>query len=198
VFYEPFRRDANLLGSYVLENLRAQPKGETIHAKVNRLINISRRYRQAATEPNFREMLQLVEKLDDFEAQQVSVALYEILSLTNLAEAQHRLRRRRAAKEGKAIMEYQHSVRDTFKELQAKGHSAEEIRNSLMKQQLEFVLTAHPTQATRRTLLNKYSEIAELLRVLDRSDLTPPQVSLIPCCCWSIEKKFIGNSCRIA
>lgn len=141
MFYEPFRNDAALLGGYVLDNLRAAPNGETIHAKVNRLIQYARRYRQAATESNFRDMLQIVATLDDSEALQAATALYEILSLTNLAEAQHRLRRRRAAKEGKAMTEYQHSVRDTFKELQSRGHTAAAIRESLMNQRLEFVLT---------------------------------------------------------
>lgn len=49
----------------------------------------------------------------------------------------------------------------------------EEIRASVQGQICDFVLTAHPTQATRRTLLAKYSRIAELLGVRDRTDLSP-------------------------
>ncbi len=38
---------------------------------------------------------------------------------------------------------------------------------------IDFVLTAHPTQATRRTLLTKYAAIATLLGTRERTDLSP-------------------------
>ena len=42
-------------------------------------------------------------------------------------------------------------------------------------QDVEFVLTAHPTQVVRRTLLQRYNQIANSLRDGDRKDLTPDE-----------------------
>lgn len=51
--------------------------------------------------------------------------------------------------------------------------SPSDIHERMKDQVCDFVLTAHPTQATRRTLLAKYSRIVTLLGVRDRTDLTP-------------------------
>ena len=40
---------------------------------------------------------------------------------------------------------------------------------------IELVLTAHPTEIVRRTLLQAYRRIGDLLAVRDRSDLTPEE-----------------------
>ena len=53
--------------------------------------------------------------------------------------------------------------------------AAEELRRRLANVSLQLVLTAHPTEATRRTLLRAHVRIAELLVPLDDPDLTPPE-----------------------
>jgi phosphoenolpyruvate carboxylase len=60
---------------------------------------------------------------------------------------------------------------DAFALLIKKGHSPSDIRAALSVQRIDFVVTAHPTQATRRTLLIKYREMAKLLAKNDRADL---------------------------
>ena len=40
---------------------------------------------------------------------------------------------------------------------------------------IELVFTAHPTEVTRRTLMQKHRRIADLLALRDRPDLTPPE-----------------------
>lgn len=47
------------------------------------------------------------------------------------------------------------------------------IFNAFLKQQVEIVFTAHPTEVNRRTLLRKYRYISETLAILDRKDLSP-------------------------
>ena len=51
------------------------------------------------------------------------------------------------------------------------GFDGKIIRDTLLKQEIELVLTAHPTQAARRTLLDKYFKIAELLEFRDKTVL---------------------------
>jgi len=48
----------------------------------------------------------------------------------------------------------------------------QEIFRRLLKQQVDIVMTAHPTEVNRRTLLLKYRRISELLAELDSTDLT--------------------------
>ena len=48
---------------------------------------------------------------------------------------------------------------------------AETLTDTLRSLSVELVLTAHPTEVTRRTLIRKYDQIADLLGELDRADL---------------------------
>ena len=53
----------------------------------------------------------------------------------------------------------------------------EEVFDALLLQKVDIVLTAHPTEVNRRTLLRKYREIAECLAQLDKKDLSPYEKS---------------------
>ena len=53
----------------------------------------------------------------------------------------------------------------------------DEIYDALMLQKVDIVLTAHPTEVNRRTLLRKYREISESLAQLDKKDLSPYEKS---------------------
>jgi phosphoenolpyruvate carboxylase len=57
--------------------------------------------------------------------------------------------------------------------LDDKVASPEEIFAKLMKQKVEIVLTAHPTEVNRRTHLRKYRRVSEILEFLERPDLAP-------------------------
>lgn len=74
-------------------------------------------------------------------------------------------------------MHFKQTCADAFDLLSQKGFSPTDIRNTLMNQNVELVLTAHPTQAVRRTLLDKYFKIAELMDKKDKSIQTPQEHS---------------------
>ena len=85
--------------------------------------------------------------------------------LANLAEQHHRLRRRR---------EYEHeqrvpreSLAEAFSRLERADVSARQLAAAARRLSLELVLTAHPTEATRRTVL---AAQLRLDRLLDRLD----------------------------
>ena len=84
--------------------------------------------------------------------------------LANIAEQHHRLRRRRqyAAEDQAAPRE---SLADAFERLADIGD--DELRAGVSRLSLELVLTAHPTEATRRTILLAHLRVAELLTALD-------------------------------
>jgi phosphoenolpyruvate carboxylase len=91
--------------------------------------------------------------------------------LANIAEQHHRLRRRREqAHEAAPTRE---SLDDAFATLA--DVPADELRRRTRTTWVGLVLTAHPTESTRRTTLLAHVRIAELLRRLDDPLLTPDE-----------------------
>ena len=92
-------------------------------------------------------------------------ALGHELHLANLAEQVHRLRRRRRRGDEAPPPE---SVAHAVAQLRAAGVAEPEIRRAAGEDvHLELVLTAHPTEAARRTFLQSQLRLAELLNELD-------------------------------
>ena len=104
----------------------------------------------------------------------VARAFAHFLNLANIAEQHHRERRRR---------DYACDVRtpqrgscqETFARLRGTGMSAKDLADAVASLQIELVLTAHPTEIVRRTLIQKHNRIAHLLATRDRPDLTPAE-----------------------
>ncbi len=92
--------------------------------------------------------------------------------LANTAEQHHRIRRRReVVRRGsrpRASRSPRHSTGST-------AVPPDELERRLGQASLQLVLTAHPTEATRRTLLRAHVRIAGLLARIDDPDLTPAE-----------------------
>ena len=89
--------------------------------------------------------------------------------LANIAEQHHRLRRwRHYEHEGRVSRE---SLADAFQRLAAAGVPADGIAAAVRELSVEIVLTAHPTETARRTVLEKHRRIAALLHELDDQDI---------------------------
>src|SRR5262249_50500421 len=91
--------------------------------------------------------------------------------LANIAEQLHRLRRRRRyAQEERASRE---SLDDALRTLA--GVPDDELAARAARISVELVLTAHPTEATRRTTLLAHVRIARELARLDDAELSPAE-----------------------
>ena len=91
--------------------------------------------------------------------------------LANLAEQHHRLRRRREdAHDGRVARE---SLEDAFRQLAPVPH--DELAERARGTSIELVLTAHPTEATRRTVLLAHIRIEAQLVQLDDARLSPAE-----------------------
>jgi phosphoenolpyruvate carboxylase len=88
--------------------------------------------------------------------------------LINTAEQVHRVRRSQSyLLQGSA--EPQHaSARWTMRQLRAAGQSAEDVAGAIARLDVRPVLTAHPTESTRRTLLALQARVANLLLERER------------------------------
>ena len=91
--------------------------------------------------------------------------------LANIAEQHHRIRRRREYEaEGRVPRE---SLADAFAQLDRGGIDEPALQAAGSRLRVELVLTAHPTEATRRTVLEAHRRVAALLARLD-DEGTPP------------------------
>jgi phosphoenolpyruvate carboxylase len=156
----PLRRDVRLLGD-LLGRVLVEQEDETLLADVEHVRRLAREARGGAA---LDELRAAVEKLPD--AQQGSVlrafALY--FQLANVAEQHHRVRRRR---------EYLHEQRVPRESLAA---AFQQLGDELPQDvALELVLTAHPTEAARRTVLAAHLRVSALLERLDDPLLAPLQ-----------------------
>ena len=106
----------------------------------------------------------LLRQIDRFSVEHCAMAARAFtlfFLLINTAEQTHRVRRRNAYL-GKAVTDPQPaSARWTMRELRSLGISTDEIERAMMKLSIRPVLTAHPTESTRRTLLGLQARVAE-------------------------------------
>ena len=83
--------------------------------------------------------------------------------LINTAEQVHRVRRREAYRHREGDTAQPASARWTMHVLRAQGRSSAEVSAALARLDVRPVLTAHPTESTRRTLLSLQARVADLL-----------------------------------
>ena len=119
-----------------------------------------------------RRACEIISGLSVEDAYRVTKAFAIYFELTNLAETNHRQRRRRAARlqGGKALLGG--SFRGTLVRLCAAGISAQALLESLRKVQVTPVFTAHPTEITRHTIRLKRRRIAKYIEQLDQLPLS--------------------------
>ena len=96
----------------------------------------------------------------------VTRAFNQFLNLANIAEQHYRARFRRVEdyKPGS-----QPELGDLIARARKAGHSPRKLVESLASMRVELVLTAHPTEVIRRTLIQKYDAIDDCLTGLESS-----------------------------
>ncbi len=175
----PLRRDVRSLGA-VLGNVLAEQAGEELFESVEQLrrlmIEHRESVRQSAPESCDRELMlraqEMISAMNLTRAYQVTKAFAIYFELTNLAETNHRKRRRRAGK-----LDHDHpalagSFRGTLTRMKEAAISADAALAALNAISITPVFTAHPTEVARQTVLVKRRRIAEQLEKLDRLPLT--------------------------
>ncbi|BBM00926.1 phosphoenolpyruvate carboxylase [Microbulbifer sp. GL-2] len=166
----PLREDVRLLGEELGSVLREQA-GQSLFDTVETI-------RQAAVESRstgemqVNRLRQLLDPLDDETLLEVARAFSQFLNLANIAEQRHRERLHRQHQRFSGDPDSDRGLRQVLQELKQADIPPSEIHEVLQDLSVELVLTAHPTEVTRRTLIRKYDRVADLLAALDRPDLT--------------------------
>ena len=178
----PLRRDVRSLGMLlgkVLVEQAGEPLLEVVE-QLRRLLIQQREQLPAAaameTSPAQNTLVaqarERIARLKVEDAYRVTKAFAIYFELTNLAETNHRKRRRRAAKLHSDQPALAGSFRGTLLRMDAAGISADDALAALRKVRIVPVFTAHPTEVARRTVLLKRRRIAQYLEYLDRLPLT--------------------------
>ncbi len=111
---------------------------------------------------------EIISSLSVEDAYRITKAFAIYFELTNLAETNHRKRRRRAARMLAGKTPVDGSFRGTLVRMRSAGVSADTMLASLRKVKVTPVFTAHPTEITRHTIRLKRRRIAGYLERLDR------------------------------
>jgi phosphoenolpyruvate carboxylase len=171
----PLRRDVRSLGRLLGLVLKEQA-GEELFGAVEelRLLLIEQRERptrDSSGVPLIEQAEAIVGRMNVEQAHQMTKAFAIYFELTNLAETNHRKRRRRAAQSSPEIIAQPGSFLGTLRRMRAAGVTEQEARELLNEIEVILVFTAHPTEVARRTVLFKRQRIAEALERLDRLPL---------------------------
>src|SRR5687768_17376386 len=169
---KPLRQDVRLLGALLGDTLRERG-GEQLFDIVEHVRNLAK-----ATHAGDRPLADLAERLGALPvdaAIPLARAFTHFLNLANVAEQHHRIRRRRTYQRDPASPPQRGSCEETFTRLIAGGVTRDELHDAVCRLRIELVLTSHPTEVSRRTLIHKYNRIASLLARRDRTDLTVPE-----------------------
>jgi len=155
--------DMRYLGA-VLGGVLRRLQGEAAFQAVEELRTLSRsRRRGEPGAPTLEAMLDRVDKLPLDLAAPVARAFTLFFFLINTAEQVHRVRRRHAYERESVTKPQPASFRWVFEDLVRRGKSADDVKKLLGELEVRPVLTAHPTEATRRTLLALQSRLSEAL-----------------------------------
>lgn len=106
------------------------------------------------------------------EAHLVVRAFTAYFHLVNLAEERQRLRILRVRELESGDTPRSESIRQAVAEIRSSGISADRLATILRQALVEPVLTAHPTEARRRTVLHKLRNLSTLIAPLDQPRIT--------------------------
>ena len=163
----PLRRDVRLLGD-LLGRVMVEQEGEELLAQEEEIRRVSRRARETDDPAVRTELARAIGELDLERQTKILRAFTLFFQLANLAEQQHRVRRRRDVQRGDGIP--RESLPDAFRRLQESGVGDEALAAAAERVSLQLVLTAHPTEATRRTILQAQARLGALLAALDEGE----------------------------
>ena len=181
----PLRRDVRLLG-ILLGRVLVEQVGESLLGVVEELRRIFIQHRELPRpqtaaldfeDPLLNQAREIISGLTIDQAHRVTKAFAIYFELTNLAETNHRKRRRRAAKLHSEQPALEGSFRGTFRRMRAAGIDAVQALEVLRKIKVVPVFTAHPTEVARRTVLLKRRRIGKQLERLDRLPLSEADAS---------------------
>ncbi len=161
---QPLIDDIRLLGRILGDVIREQ-EGEDTYALVEKVRTLSVAFRRDADHAADRALKTLLKGLSANETVRVIRAFTYFSHLANLAEDRHQIRRRTEA--DRAGDSADGSLQTALARIRKAGVSPEAVIESLAHSYVSPVLTAHPTEVQRKSILDAERAIAQLLTARD-------------------------------
>ncbi len=160
----PLIEDIRLLGRMLGDVIREQ-EGEPAFALVEQVRQLSVAFRRDADEAADKALKKLLKGLSSDQTVSVIRAFTYFSHLANLAEDRHHIRRR--AVHERAGNTQEGSIEVALARLRWAGISSGSVAQMLVKSFISPVLTAHPTEVQRQSILMAERRIAQLLAERD-------------------------------
>ncbi|PSJ44347.1 phosphoenolpyruvate carboxylase [Zobellella endophytica] len=153
------RANVGLLGQLLGDTIKAH-HGQAFLDKIETIRQLAKSARQG-NQDDQQQLLSTLKNLSDDELLPVARAFSQFLNLANVAEQFHTISR-----------EYQRSagpspLSQMFERLKAADIDDNKIRDAVAALDIELVLTAHPTEVTRRTFIHKHVQLNDCLAAME-------------------------------
>ncbi|QIM62817.1 phosphoenolpyruvate carboxylase [Pasteurellaceae bacterium Orientalotternb1] len=168
--YESLRSNIHMLGDFLGETIR-DAQGNEILELIENIRQLSRASR-AGDEKARKQLLDILANISTENVIPVARAFSQFLNLTNIAEQYQTISRH-----SKDASLGERSMGTLFERLKAQNVPAEKVIETVETLLIDLVLTAHPTEVTRRSLVNKHVEINRCLSRLEHDDLTEKETT---------------------
>ncbi|MEK4116265.1 phosphoenolpyruvate carboxylase [Paenibacillus sp. FSL W8-0919] len=165
------RRDVRFLGNILGEVLVHQGGNELLDI-VEKIRETSKSLRSVFLPELFADFKRIISTLEPDIRHQVIRAFAIYFQLVNIAEQNHRIRRKRDYERSAGEGVQPGSIESAVQDLKERNIPFEEVQEILENLSLELVMTAHPTEAMRRAILDIHKRIAEDVMLLDNPTLT--------------------------
>lgn len=165
------RRDVRFLGN-ILGEVLVHHSGQELLDKVEKIRELSKSLRAIYLPDLHEEFKKEIYSLDPEIRHQVIRAFAIYFQLVNIAEQNHRIRRKRDYERSAGEAAQPGSIETSVQQMKEQNFSYEEVQAFLENLSLELVMTAHPTEAVRRVILDIHKRIAADVMQLDDPSLT--------------------------
>lgn len=165
------RRDVRFLGN-ILGEVLVHQGGRELFDIVEQIREQSKAVRAEFVPELYEQFKSTISSINPSIRQQVIRAFAIYFQLVNIAEQNHRIRRKRdyEVTAGEAVQSG--SIESAIQKLKERNTSIEDVKEMINGISLELVMTAHPTEATRRAVLDIHKRIADDMTELDNPTLT--------------------------
>ncbi|MGB3364357.1 MAG: phosphoenolpyruvate carboxylase [Thermodesulfobacteriota bacterium] len=160
---KPLRIDVRFLGN-ILGKVIIHQEGKNIFDIEEKIRALTKDMRQSYVKSQKEDLVSTIKSLSYKDIYKVARAFTTYFKLVNIAEQNHRIRRRREYKYISDIKDsVEGSVESLFDTLGERNISYTDFRALVDKMSIELVLTAHPTEVNRHIVLEKFRRISYLL-----------------------------------
>ena len=188
----PLVEDIRLLGRILGDVIREQ-EGTEAYELIEQIRKLSVAFRRDADAEADKTLKRLLKGLSDDQTVSVIRAFTYFSHLANLAEDRHHIRRR--AVHERAGNEQEGSIDVALARLRWAGISTRSIANTLAHSYLSPVLTAHPTEVQRKSILDAERDIARLL--VERDEIKVRATGLDPKKDLLTPRELAANEARL-